>query len=175
MKRIFLIGYMGAGKTTIGKKLAQHMKLSFVDLDAYIEARYYKTISRIFEEIGETAFRKIECNMLREVALFENVLISTGGGTPCFHDNMSFMNKTGQTIYLKVSPAELTERLLLAKHKRPILNDCRDADLLSFVSENLEKRMPYYMQASIIFDVNKIDTENDVRDLAQTLEKVLSK
>jgi shikimate kinase len=173
MKRIFLIGYMGAGKTTIGKELSKRMNLSFVDLDAYIEARYYKAISRIFAEKGEEAFREIERNMLREVALFENVLISTGGGTPCFHDNMTFMNEAGRTVYIKVSPAELAKRLSLIKHTRPVLNGRSGTDLLSFVSENLEKRAPYYMQASIVFDIEKMDTENDIHRSAQVLEKVL--
>ncbi|MDR1257785.1 MAG: shikimate kinase [Tannerellaceae bacterium] len=173
MKRIFLIGYMGAGKTTIGKELSKRMNLSFVDLDAYIEARYYKTVSRIFAEKGEEAFRKIECNILREVATFENVLISTGGGTPCFHNNMTFMNEAGKTVYVKVSPAELVKRLSPVKHTRPVLNGRSGADLLSFVSENLLKRTPYYMQATIVFDVETMDTENDIHRSAQVLEKVL--
>jgi shikimate kinase len=174
MKRIFLIGYMGAGKTTIGKKLAEQMNLSFIDLDAYIEARYYKAINRLFAERGEEAFRKIECNMLREVAMFEDVLISTGGGAPCFHNNMMFMNEAGRTVYLKVPPAELVKRLSTVTHTRPVLNGRHDADLLAFVSENLDERTSYYMQASIIFDIEKIDMENDIHKLTQALEKVLS-
>ena len=99
MKRIFLIGYMGAGKTTVGKVLSRQLGLSFVDLDHYIEGRYHKTVGQLFAEKGEEAFREIERRMLREVAAFENVLISTGGGTPCFFDNMEFMNAYGTTVY----------------------------------------------------------------------------
>ena len=92
MKRVFLVGYMGAGKTTVGKELAKLAGLSFIDLDYYIEGRYHKAVSQIFAERGEEAFREIERNMLHEVAEFEDVLISTGGGAPCFFDNMEFMN-----------------------------------------------------------------------------------
>jgi shikimate kinase len=92
MQRIFLIGFMGAGKTSIGKELSVKMKCTFIDLDLFIERRYHKTIRQIFEEKGEEVFREIEQKMLHEVAEFEDVVISTGGGTPCFHQNMMFMN-----------------------------------------------------------------------------------
>ncbi|MDR1938065.1 MAG: shikimate kinase [Tannerellaceae bacterium] len=173
MKRIFLTGYMGAGKTTIGKELAGRMHLSFIDLDVYIEARYHKTVSRLFAEKGEEGFRKIERDMLREVAMFEDVLISTGGGAPCFYDNMPFMNEAGQTVYLKVSPGELVKRLELTRHTRPVLNGKRGEELLAFVSENLEKREAYYMQAAIVFEAEVMFTENDVQQITGALEKVL--
>ena len=100
MKRIFLIGYMGAGKTTVGKVLAERLGLSFIDLDFYVEGRFHKTIPQLFAERGEAGFRELERRMLREVAEFEDVLVSCGGGTPCFFDNMDFMNRAGQTVYL---------------------------------------------------------------------------
>ncbi len=96
MKRIFLIGYMGAGKTTVGKVLSRQLELSFIDLDHYIEGRYHKTVGQLFAEKGEDVFRDIERRMLREVAAFEDVLVSTGGGAPCFFDNMEFMIGAGQ-------------------------------------------------------------------------------
>ena len=99
MKRIFLIGYMGAGKTTVGKVLSRQLGLSFIDLDHYIEGRYHKTVGQLFAEKGEDAFRDIERRMLREVAAFEDVLVSTGGGAPCFFDNMEFMNGAGPVSY----------------------------------------------------------------------------
>ncbi|MDR1918435.1 MAG: shikimate kinase [Tannerellaceae bacterium] len=173
MKRIFLIGYMGAGKTTVGKELAGRMNLSFIDLDVYIEARYHKTISRLFTEKGEEGFREIERRMLHEVAMFEDVLISTGGGAPCFYDNMSFMNEAGQTVYLKVSPGQLVKRLELARHTRPVLNGRSGEDLLSFVSDNLEKRKAYYMQAAVVFDVEVMFTDQDAQQIVSALEKVL--
>jgi shikimate kinase len=172
-KRIFLIGYMGAGKTTIGKALAKRMNLSFIDLDVYIEARYHRSISRLFEEKGEESFREIERRMLHEVALFENVLVSTGGGTPCFYDNMDFMNMAGQTVYLKVSPDELVKRLKLVRHTRPILNGRYGEELNAFVLENLEKRSIYYMQASVIFDAEVMVTGNDVKKITDRLGKII--
>ena len=107
MTRIILIGYMGAGKTTIGKALSKELGIIFYDLDWYIESRMRKTVSEIFAERGEEGFRQIEYNMLHEVAEFENVIISCGGGTPCFFDNMDYMNGQGETVYLKASPEVL--------------------------------------------------------------------
>ena len=121
MVRIFLTGYMGAGKTTLGKAFARQMDIPFVDLDWYIEERFHKTVGELFTERGETGFRELERNMLHEVAEFENVVISTGGGAPCFFDNMDFMNRTGKTVFLDVHPDVLFRRLRVAKQQRPIL------------------------------------------------------
>jgi shikimate kinase len=173
MKRIFLIGYMGAGKTTIGKKLAQQMNLTFIDLDYHIEARYHQTINKLFAEKGEEAFREIEQRMLHEVAMFEDVLISTGGGAPCFFDNMAFMNRVGQTVYIKVSPPELVNRLETAHQTRPVLSGRSGGELLSFVTESLEARNPFYEQASIIFEAEVMLNENDVSSIVDELEKIL--
>ena len=104
MNRIIILGYMGAGKTTIGKALSKATGMPFYDLDWYIENRMRKTIPQIFEERGEEGFRKIEHEMLHEVAEFENVIFSCGGGTPCFFDNMDYMNRQGKTVYLKACP-----------------------------------------------------------------------
>ena len=121
MKRVFLVGYMGAGKTTVGKELAKLAGLSFIDLHYYIEGRYHKAVSQIFAERGEEAFREIERNMLHEVAEFEDVLISTGGGAPCFFDNMEYMNSMGDTVFLEASDEALLRRLKAGKSKRPLL------------------------------------------------------
>ena len=101
MKRIILIGYMGAGKTTVGRQLAKELGLQFYDLDWYIETRHHTTVTQIFAERGEDAFRRIERAMLHEVAEFEDVVISCGGGTPCFFDNMDYLNRQGQVVYLR--------------------------------------------------------------------------
>ena len=151
MQRVFLIGFMGAGKTSTGKELSAKMKCSFIDLDLFIERRYHKNIRQIFEEKGEEYFREIECKALREVAEFEDVVISTGGGTPCFHHNMMFMNKLGTTVYLKVSNEELVRRINLNKNARPLLKDFSGDQLSRFVEETLAKRRPFYEQAQIIF------------------------
>jgi len=169
MKRIFLIGYMGAGKTTVGIKLAQRMELSFVDLDLYIEGRYHKTIREIFVEKGEDGFREIEKNMLHEVAEFEDIIISTGGGAPCFFDNLEFMNQSGTTVYLKVSVNELAARLESGKQTRPVLQNHSGDKLVQFISENLEKREPFYSKASLVFDAERMLTESDTENIVTAL------
>ena len=168
MKRIFLIGYMGAGKTTVGKVLSRQLGLSFIDLDHYIEG-YHKTVGQLFAEKGEDAFRDIERRMLREVAAFEDVLVSTGGGAPCFFDNMEFMNGAGQTVYLKVSVEELAKRLELCKSTRPILKGRSGDELKAFIAESLEKREPFYSKASIVFDAEEMMTDQDVYKISQEL------
>lgn len=169
MKRIFLIGYMGAGKTTVGKVLSRQLGLSFIDLDHYIEGCYHKTVGQLFAEKGEDAFRDIERRMLREVAAFEDVLVSTGGGAPCFFDNMEFMNGAGQTVYLKVSVEELAKRLELCKSTRPILKGRSGDELKAFIAESLEKREPFYSKASIVFDAEEMMTDQDVYKISQEL------
>ena len=153
MKRVFLVGYMGAGKTTVGKELAKLAGLSFIDLDYYIEGRYHKAVSQIFAERGEEAFREIERNMLHEVAEFEDVLIST--------------------VYLKESVEELAKRLELCKHTRPVLKGRSGEELRAFIAESLEKRNPFYTKASITFDAEKMLTESDVHDISNALMKIL--
>lgn len=173
MKRIFLIGYMGAGKTTVGKELSRRLGLTFIDLDCYIEGRYHKTVGQLFAERGEDAFRDIERRMLREVAMFEDVLVSTGGGAPCFFDNMEFMNETGNTVYLKVSVDELVNRLEVCKNTRPVLKGRSGGELKAFIEESLEKRNPFYTKASLVFDAEVMMTETDVHTISAALEKML--
>ena len=128
MIRIFLTGYMGAGKTTLGKAFAREMNVPFIDLDWYIEERFHKSIRELFTERGEASFRELERNMLHEVGEFEDVVVSTGGGTPCFFDNMEYMNGCGQTVFLDVHPDILFRRLRVAKQQRPILQGKTDED-----------------------------------------------
>ena len=173
MKRIFLIGYMGAGKTTVGRKLAKEMNLSFIDLDLYIEGRYHRSIRQLFAERGEEAFRDIEKRLLHEVAEFEDVLVSTGGGTPCFFDNMEFMNMAGTTIYLKVSVDELASRLESCKQTRPVLQNRSGEELRSFIKENLEARTAFYEKANIIYDAELMMTEADVQAITENLKDLI--
>ena len=174
MKRIFLIGYMGAGKTTVGKMLSKQLGLSFIDLDHYIEGRYHKTVGQLFAERGEDAFRDVERRMLREVAMFEDILVSTGGGAPCFFDNMEFMNGAGQTVYLKVSVGELAKRLELCKTTRPVLKGRSGDELKTFIAESLEKREPFYSKASIVFNAEEMMTDQDVQNISQALATLFS-
>lgn len=153
-QQFFLIGYMGSGKTTVGKRLARKLNLQFIDMDLFIENRYRKSISAIFEEKGEAGFREIERKALREVVDFENIVISTGGGLPCFFDNMDLMNQSGITIYLKASVDELVERLRTGKQKRPLVKDKNPEELKDFITVNLEKREEFYSKATLVFESN---------------------
>ena len=154
MKRVILIGYMGAGKTTIGKALAQELGVTFYDLDWYISNRMRKTIAQIFEERGEDGFRQIERNMLHEVAEFEDVVISCGGGTPCFFDNIDYMNQQAPVVYLKADPEVLCKHLAMSKNDRPLLRGKSQEELITFIREQLEKREPFYTKAAYSLDVS---------------------
>lgn len=147
---------MAAGKTTVGKELAASFDMKFIDLDWYIETRYHKTIRELFALWGEEKFREIESKLLKEVGEFEGVIISTGGGTPCFYDNMIYMNNVGTTIYLKADAKTLTKRLNLNRDKRPLVKDKTEEELYSFISSNLEKRESFYSQATHIYETGDI-------------------
>ena len=165
MVRIFLTGYMGAGKTTLGKAFARQMDIPFVDLDWYIEERFHKTVGELFTERGETGFR--------ELAEFENVVISTGGGAPCFFDNMDFMNRTGKTVFLDVHPDVLFRRLRVAKQQRPILQGKEDDELKAFIVQALEKRAPFYHQAQYIFNADELEDRWQIETSVQRLQQLL--
>ena len=173
MVRIFLTGYIGAGKTTLGKAFARQMDIPFVDLDWYIEERFHKTVGELFTERGETGFRELERNMLHEVAEFENVVISTGGGAPCFFDNMDFMNRTGKTVFLDVHPDVLFRRLRVAKQQRPILQGKEDDELKAFIVQALEKRAPFYHQAQYIFNADELEDRWQIETSVQRLQQLL--
>ena len=173
MQRIFLIGYMGAGKTTLGKALAKTMNLQFIDLDDFIVARYHKTIKEIFAQEGEDGFRKIERRALEEVATYEDVIISLGGGTPCFFDNMELVRQSGRSIYLKPTEEVLLERLIIGKHKRPLLADKSDDEILAFIREQLKWREPYYLKAEMVFNASHLENKEDIHISAEQLAELL--
>lgn len=157
MKNVMLIGYMGAGKTSVGKALAKRLGLEFYDLDWYIEERYRKKICDIFAEKGEEGFRKIERLMLHEVAEFENVLLALGGGTPCFFDNMEYLNQCGTTIFLNASPETIIQHLKISHTVRPLLKDKQGQELLDHIQNQLNERMPYYTKAQYDINVDILD------------------
>ena len=174
MTRIFLLGYMGAGKTTLGRAYAKAMGLDFIDLDWYIEGRYHKSVGQIFAERGEDGFRQLEQNMLHEVGEFDDVVIAVGGGTPCFFDNMAFMNTQGQTVFLDVSIDVLFRRLKIAKAKRPLLKDKTDEELRAFIITALEKRATFYEQAQYRFDGSRLESHWQIANSVEELSKLLS-
>lgn len=173
MKRIFLIGYMGSGKTTLGKAYARAMQLQFIDLDWYIEERFHKTVQELFEERKEDGFREIERNMLHEVAEFEDVIIACGGGTPCFFDNMEYMNGKGETVFLDASPEVLFRRLKIAKSKRPLLMDKSDEELMDVIQNALRIRIPFYSQAKYVFNAESLEDRERISCSVQRLKTLL--
>lgn len=174
MTRIILIGYMGAGKTTIGKALSKELGIIFYDLDWYIENRMRKTVAQIFAERGEEDFRKIEYNMLHEVAEFEDVIISCGGGTPCFFDNMDYLNRQGQVVYLKVEPDVLYKHLMMAKVERPLIKGKSQEELLAFIREQLDRREPFYSKARYTLDVSLMDSYDKIKISVAKLRELLA-
>ena len=173
MRRIILIGYMGAGKTTVGKALAKELRMPFYDLDWYIESRMHKTVKAIFDERGEAGFRKIEHNMLHEVAEFEDIIISCGGGTPCFFDNIDYMNRQGETVYLKAMPEVLYGHLKMGKTVRPLLLNKTADEVQVFIREQLAQREPYYSKAKHVLDVNLLDDYEKIKISVEQLRNML--
>lgn len=174
MTRILIIGYMGVGKTTLGKVLAKDLGLPFYDLDWYIESRMMKTVPQLFAERGEEGFRKVEHNMLHEVAEFEDVVISCGGGTPCFYDNMEYMNAQGDTVYLKASPEVLYAHLQMGKVERPLLKNKTREEMQAFIQEQLAEREKYYTKARHIFNVDLLDNYEKIQTSVNNLRKLLN-
>jgi shikimate kinase len=173
MTRVFLIGYMGAGKTTLGKAFARALGLTFVDLDWYLEERFHKTVRQLFTERGEEGFRELERRMLHEAAEFENVVISVGGGTPCFFDNMEYMNEVGETVFLDVDIQVLFRRLKVAKQQRPLLDGKSDEELLAFIREALDKRLPYYSKAKHTFNGERLEDRRQIQQSVERLKELL--
>ena len=174
MNRIILIGYMGAGKTTLGKALSKKLGLSFFDLDWFIENRFCQTVSSLFAERGEDGFRKIEREMLHEIAEFENVIISAGGGTPCFFDNMDYMNRQAETVYLKATPEVLFRHLQPGRHKRPLLASKTDEEMMDFIVSSLKEREPFYSQAKHTLDTSLLENHQQVEESISQLRNILN-
>ena len=151
MIRIILIGYMGAGKTTVGKALSQSLALPFYDLDWYIEERYRRTIPQIFAENGENGFREIEQKILHEVAEFENVIISCGGGTPC-----------------------LFQHLKMGKVERPLLKDKTEEEMKQYIRDSLAIREPFYSRAQYTLDVSLLENYDKIKDSVRLLRELLN-
>ena len=157
--RVFIIGYMGSGKTTVGKKLARKLDLQFFDLDSLIEKTYNKSIERIFKDNGELEFREIESKVLKDISKKDNFILSTGGGTPCFNDNMIFITENGVSIYLKGTPEFLVSRLQNSKTVRPIIQGKSFEELHTFITNHLEERKPFYETATYTASAVKPDLE----------------
>ncbi len=164
---------MGAGKTTVGKVLAAELGIPFYDLDWYIESRMMKKVPQIFAERGEDGFRKVERTMLHEVAEFEDLILSCGGGTPCFFDNMDYLNQQGETIYLKATPEVLFNHLKMGKVERPLLKDKTPEEMQEFIRQQLALREEYYLRARHVLDVSLMDNYEKIRITTQKVRELL--
>jgi len=150
--RIFILGFMGCGKTTQGKRLAKNLNYKFIDLDQWIENRTELTVAEIFAQQGEEAFREMETEAIKALGKEENVVISTGGGAPCHDNNMELIKASGLSIYLKLSPKALANRLTYSKTQRPLLAGKRQEELVPLIEMMLSERIPVYESADIIID-----------------------
>ena len=157
MIRLFLIGYMCSGKTTLGRALARDLGLDFIDMDQYIEGRFHRTVSQLFSERGEEGFRQLERAMLHEICEIEDVIVATGGGAPCFFDNMEYLNAHGVTVWLQATPDVLRTRLLLSRNKRPLAASIPEDELYDFIVSALAAREPFYSRATYVFDGSKLE------------------
>ncbi|WP_223548019.1 shikimate kinase [Aestuariivivens sp. NBU2969] len=161
---VVLIGYMASGKSTIGKMLAEKLNYDFIDLDDYIETSENKPVSNIFKTKGEIYFRKQETHYLKELLQSKNnIVLSLGGGTPCFGDNMDIvLNSNAKSIYLRTSINTLVERLKTEKSKRPLIAHIEtDESLIEFIGKHLFERVAYYNKANLILSTDN-KAENDI-------------
>ncbi len=162
--RIYLIGMMGVGKTTKGKKIAQLLGYSFLDLDKEIEKQSKSTIQKIFEEKGEQYFRKLESEVLRSIEK-NNIVIATGGGTPCYFENMSYIKNTGISIYLKAKTGLILQRISRNTDKRPLLKGMEIDQIRSFIDQKIMEREPFYLESDLLFEIPSTSAESIVESI----------
>ena len=174
MKSIILVGYMCAGKTIVGKSLGKALGRTFYDLDWYVEERYHSKVAQIFAEHGESTFRDMERRMLHEVAAFEDIVLSCGGGTPCFFDNMDFMNANGDTVYLKASPETLLKHIGMSRGERPLLKGKSPEELHDFITAQLAAREPYYSKARYVVDIDVLDSASKIDNIVQRIKQYVN-
>jgi shikimate kinase len=167
--KIYLVGYMASGKSKLGQELSAMTGLAFVDLDEVFEERYKIGIVDFFDKYGDTAFRKIEHQLLLETEFLDQTIIATGGGTPCSEDNIRFIKAHGISIYIRMAVADLAARLKSVKRKRPLLKNVPVDELEQFIGKQLEEREPYYLRADHII----IGPVNDLESLADLLKSLL--
>ena len=153
---------MGVGKSSLGKKLANKLQVPFLDTDDLLEQKFDVSIAEYFSKYGESAFRNTEKQLLQEYD-FGKAVVATGGGLPCFYENMEIMNNKGITIFLNRPAKELKQRLIHAKKQRPLIKELSDSELLLFIEEKLNERLPFYLKSQITLN----------RD-SQTIDQIIS-
>lgn len=162
---------MASGKTTFGRALARRTGLQHIDLDFYIEQRFHTTIKEIFATKGEAEFRRIEAELLREVGEFSDVIVSCGGGTPCFSGNMEYMNERGVTVCLSATDDVIADRIIQAGDKRPLMAGKSREEILRSIRGHLEQRAPYYRQARISISGDRLESKSQISDTVELFLK----
>ncbi len=173
--RIFLTGFMGSGKTTIGPSLASQLGCKFIDQDDLIEHHYNMSVGEVFAKFGEAKFRETERDVLVEVVAGDNLIISTGGGAPCFFNNMEFMNRYGITVYLKAEPVTLMNRLKKLTDTRPLLKGKTELELMQFITDKLNEREPFYQKAILNIQTDSLDVRQVIQKIVEFSRKAVSK
>ena len=170
--KLFLIGYMGCGKSSLGRKLAKAANFRFVDMDSMIEQREGASVSDIFAYAGEEYFRRVERNIIEEIAqVQESLVISTGGGVPTWEDNMERINSIGESFYLRRTARQIASRLSPhGRNKRPKLRGLNDEELVEFMTRNMAEREPYYMQATHVVDCSDKSDESLVEYILEKIQ-----
>jgi len=159
MDRIYIVGYMGAGKTTAAKRIATRLGWDVVDTDAMFEEKYRISIHDFFEKYDEQLFRKLESEVLKTTENMEHTVISTGGGLACFYDNMEWMNQHGTTVFMRISPEAAADRILHSKRKRPLTENKTEAELADYIRQHYAERLLFYEQAKITVKSEDFDLE----------------
>ncbi|MCB9202626.1 MAG: AAA family ATPase [Flavobacteriales bacterium] len=169
--KITLLGYMGSGKSTIGRFLSKKLNYTFYDLDELIEQKEGQSIPSIFKEKGEVYFRKLENQILKDTLRSDSsFILALGGGTPVFYDSMDFINQYSESFYLSLTPKELSKRLYREKSKRPIISHLNDEELEEFIAKHLFERNPYYSKAKYKVEVK----EKEVPEVALNITQILN-
>jgi shikimate kinase len=158
---------MGSGKTTVGPTLASKLGYQFIDQDDLIVEHYSMSIADVFAKFGEAKFRKTEHDVLVDVVTKDNLVISTGGGAPCFFNNMEFMNRFGITVYLKAEPATLMNRLRALTDSRPLLKGKTEPELMQFITDKLNEREPYYLKAKLSLPTDSLNADEVIEKIIE--------
>lgn len=161
--KIFIVGYMLSGKSTIGKRLAKRLNYTFIDTDKEIERHYKLSVSDVFRKYGEEVFRLLERKILLSLEKEDNIVVSTGGGLVCFNDNMKWVKENGLSIYLKLSPQAIVARHKVAKRARPLLQNKTEEELLEYIEKILEEREKFYNQADFSFEALSLKVEEIIK------------
>ena len=166
MDRIYIVGYMGAGKTTAARRVAQRLGWEVADTDALFEEKYRVAVDDFFQKYDEPLFRLLESEILKQTEHLDHVVVATGGGSACFYGNMEWMNRHGLTVFMRISPEAAVDRILRSKHKRPPARGKTEAQLSAFVHEHYAQRLPFYEQAQITVKAEDFDLEQLMEKLA---------